>query len=166
MTVSSHLWGSAILRAYQSHIWHKGNFLEGSKEQRQSYLRHHSSRSGCPDGNSAHININIATSSKQQIGGRREWRETWRERHGKDEETKDILSVSFQWTGRHLPGGTHLDFLHCCRCLGDTDLASPERHHVYCQKACWSAKINTWKEKKDNIGLVTSLIQRLLQRCQ
>lgn len=43
------------------------NFIEGNKEQRQYYPHHHSSRSGCPSANSTHTNINIATSSKQQI---------------------------------------------------------------------------------------------------
>lgn len=41
-------------------------------------------------------NINIATSSKQQIVGRRGWREKLGEKHGKDEETKDMISVRFK----------------------------------------------------------------------
>lgn len=85
-------------------------------------------RRGCPDENLTHTNIGITTSSKQQIVGRKGWKEKLGIKYGKDEETKDMILISFKSTGKHLPFVIHLDFLPCYRCLRDTDLAVPKGH--------------------------------------
>lgn len=59
-----------------------------------------------------------------------------REKHGEDEETTDMISISFKSRGKRFPLVIRLDFLHCYRCLCDADLALPKGHQVFCHRDC------------------------------